>query len=328
MKQSNARRPCLQWAQANLLPEEQVQRVPLPMHLRGHKRLRGHTVAGPRLPTLAERVASDALGRYASLPLQPQLDEQLDQPQPEELPSQAASSHMCLSRVAHADINVWCQQCVTAGEWDDPWVEDFADDYRTCCFSADFTTVLDAVTATDEVELIMECEQWGQKVDKRLRELGLSSPKDQTRRMNRPDQVEPPARPLNPARPGHLATPLFEAWTHPAETIRLCQAEDADTKVQLGVQGPLPLDPRNINGESFQRPVAHTPNSITRIIRVRRGTTRMRMSSVSRSPVQATETLKLTKNEDQPQMLSQHEDLLFAWKPPKMSMKRPRGGGQ
>eukprot|EP00434_Breviolum_minutum_P003026 symbB.v1.2.002660.t1/scaffold138.1/size301272/1 len=158
MKQSNARRPCLQWAQANLLPEEQVQRVPLPMHLHNHKRLRGHTVAGPRLPTLAERVASDALGRYASLPLQPQLDEQLDQPQPEELPSQA-----------------------------------------TCASPA---------------------------------------------RMNRPDQVEPPARPLHPARPGHLTTPLFEAWTHPAETIRLCQAEDADTKVQLGVQGPLPLDPR------------------------------------------------------------------------------------
>ena len=244
MKQSNARRPCLQWAQANLLPEEQVHRVPLPMHLRGHKRLRGHTVAGPRLPTLAERVASDALGRYTSLPFQPQSDEQLDQAQQEEIPSQAASGHRCLSRVAHADINVWCQQCVTDGEWDDPWVEDFADDYRTCCFSADFTTVLDVVTATDEVELITECEQWGQRVDKKLRELGLLSPRDQTRRTTRPALVEPPARPTHPVRPGHLTTPLFEAWTHPAETIRLCQAEDADTQVQLGVQGPLPLDPR------------------------------------------------------------------------------------
>ena len=233
MKQSNARRPCLQWARANLLPEEQVQRVPLPVHL-----------AGPRLPTLAERVASDALGRYASLPFQPQSDEQLDQAQQEEIPSQAASGHRCLSRVAHADIDAWCQQCVTAGEWEDPWVEDFADDYRTCCFSADFTTVLDVVTATDEVELITECEQWGQRVDKKLRELGLLSPRDQTRRTTHPAPAEPPARPTHPSRPGHLTTPLFEAWTHPAETIRLCQAEDADTQVQLGVQGPLPLDPR------------------------------------------------------------------------------------
>ena len=156
----------------------------------------------------------------------------------------STSDHSCLSRVAHADIDAWCQQCVTFGDWEDPWVEDFADDYRTCCFSTDFTTVLDVVTATDEVELIMECEQWGQRVDKKLRELGLLARSDQTRKTTHPPPTEPPARSAPLSRPGHLTTPLFEAWTHPVETIRLCQAEDADTQVQLGVQGPQQLDPR------------------------------------------------------------------------------------
>lgn len=186
MKQSNARRPCLQWAQANLLPEEQVHRVPLPVHLRGHKRLRGHKVAGPRLPTLAERAASDAMGRYASLPCQPQTEEQPSWPQQAEISSHDAPDHRCLSRVAHADIGAWCQQCATFGDWEDPWVEDFGDDYRTCCFSTDFSTVLEVVTATDEVELIIACEQWGQRVDKQLRELGLLAPGDQSRRTRRP----------------------------------------------------------------------------------------------------------------------------------------------
>ncbi|CAJ1428426.1 unnamed protein product [Effrenium voratum] len=34
----------------------------------------------------------------------------------------------------------------------------------------------------------------------------------------------------------------------------------------------------------------------------------------------------LTKPEDHPQVLHEEEDLLVAWKPPKMSMKRPKGG--
>lgn len=132
MKQSNQRRPCLQWAQANLLHEEQVLRVPLPDHLRGHKRLRGHRVEGPLPPTLAERVAADALGRYAALPPPAQpADMQGSQHQAETL-SEEAPVHRCFSKVVQADLEAWCQQCTTFGDWEDPWVEELDEDYRTC----------------------------------------------------------------------------------------------------------------------------------------------------------------------------------------------------
>ena len=67
MKQSSRNRPCLQWAQVNLLPEEVITRVPLPAPLQGHKRLRGHFVQGPLPPTIRERVESGYLGRYEAL---------------------------------------------------------------------------------------------------------------------------------------------------------------------------------------------------------------------------------------------------------------------
>lgn len=237
MKQSNQRRPCLQWAQANLLPEEQVLRVPLPDHLRGHKRLRGHRVEGPLPPTLAERVAADALGRYAALPPAQPADMQGSQHQEETL-SGEAPVHRCFSKVVQADLEAWCQQCTTFGDWEDPWVEELDEDFRTCCFSADFTAVLEAITETDEVELIIACEQWGQRVDKMLRERGLAAPGDQHRRAVRPPPAQTPARQSLPSRPGHLTTPLFESWNHPVETARLCQAEDEATPVHFGVHGP------------------------------------------------------------------------------------------
>ena len=105
MKQSNPRRPCLQWAQQHLLPEEHIDRVQLPMALVGHKRLRGHFVQGPRPPTIQERIESDAVGRYSALV--PSDTGATDDGAVVPFSTSQPPVHQCLSLVDHDAIPAW-----------------------------------------------------------------------------------------------------------------------------------------------------------------------------------------------------------------------------
>ena len=150
MKQSNPRRPCLQWAQQHLMPEETIDRVPLPVALVGHKRLRGHFVQGPRPPQ--ERIESDAVGRYSALV--PSATEAAEESTMVPSSNPQPPAHQCLSLVEHAALPAWLEQCVEDLEWVDPFVAEDLPEYLTCCFEKDFGVILDEVTATDEVDLI------------------------------------------------------------------------------------------------------------------------------------------------------------------------------
>ena len=240
MKQSNRNRPCLQWAQANLIPEEVIARVPLPTALQGHKRLRGHYVQGPLPPTIAQRVESGYLGRYAVL--RPVEAEKEDTGSNGGTPEEASQApHCCGSLVEEVHVHDWLQQCVAFGEWEDPFITDDQLEYKTCCFEQDFTYILDKVTATDEVDLIIACEDWGQRVDKALRNEGRT-----------PDPV--PARHMEPsrhqektkgkARAISMVPPLMEPWEHPLRRVRQKQQEDEKESPVRGVQGPRVADPR------------------------------------------------------------------------------------
>eukprot|EP00434_Breviolum_minutum_P042327 symbB.v1.2.037671.t1/scaffold5629.1/size25172/1 len=141
MKQSNPRRPCLQWTQQHLMPEETIDRVPLP-----------------------ERIESDAVGRYSALV--PSATEAAEESAIVPSSNPQPPVHQCLSLVDHAALPAWLEQCVEDQEWVDPFVAEDLPEYLTCCFERDFGVILDEVTTTDEVDLIQACEHWGQRVDK------------------------------------------------------------------------------------------------------------------------------------------------------------------
>ena len=238
MKQSAPKRPCLQWAQQHLLPEAKIERVALPAALQGHKRIRGHYTFGPHMPTIQQRMDTGYLGRYAPL-----ADTTLSQgSRPQGLTQATASStpHVCWSLIDGTPLQDWLTACVQTGEWTDPFIAEDLADYRPCCFSRDFGTVLDLVTTTDEVDLIRVCEDWGQRVDKQLRTQGGPTSGGPLHGVPEPAQEKAVGHGRRPPD----TTPLFDVWQHPEERIRAHQAQDQRQQPVSGVVGPKWPDPR------------------------------------------------------------------------------------